>query len=106
MFILGFIREYLLNFFIWWYYVQNRVILGDLISRSTFMLSFLNLIPMISNFFSPLYQDYSFIGIVIALPFRFFALSQVAAYLFYTGYIPCLLIFSCSGNSCYRAGFG
>lgn len=67
---MDFIKRYFINFWIWWYVVNARLILLGLIGRWSFTLSFLNVVPMLRNLFVPLYQDYSRIGIFISIPIR------------------------------------
>ena len=65
------VRDYFLNFWIWWYFVKGREVLGALLRAWLSVLGWLNVVPMISNLFVPLYQDYSVIGRFISFVIRF-----------------------------------
>jgi hypothetical protein len=56
------IKDYILNFWVWWYLVNSRDVLGGLYRYWMYLLGRLNVVPMLSNLFTPLYQDYSAIG--------------------------------------------
>jgi hypothetical protein len=67
---LDFIKQYFLNFWIWWYVINARTFGQNLLAKWNFTLGFLNLVPMLSNLFVPLYQDYSRTGILVSIPIR------------------------------------
>lgn len=67
---MDFIKQYFLNFWIWWYIINARIIGQNLLAKWNFTLGVLNLVPMLSNLFVPLYQDYSRMGIIVSLPIR------------------------------------
>lgn len=73
------IKKYFINFWIWWYYVNAGDILGDLLRFWLLILGKLNVVPMLSNLFVPLYQDYSaigrFISFMIRLVWSFFGIA-------------------------------
>ncbi len=64
------LKRYFLNFWVWWYAVEARLFLGKLTSTWLFVLEFLNLVPMLSNLFEPLYQDYTRTGRIVGFMFR------------------------------------
>lgn len=64
------INKYFLNYLVWWYVIQARVVLGKLLGGWVFLLGVLNVSPMLKNLFQPLYQDYSKMGRLIAFPIR------------------------------------
>ena len=68
---LNFVNHYFLNFFIWWYLVESKIILGKVFGGWIFLLNMLNVPPMLKNLFQPLYQDYTRMGRIIAFPIRF-----------------------------------
>jgi hypothetical protein len=63
-------NNYIFNFFLWWYWVNGKGVFSKLVTNWRYTLEALNLVPMIRNFFSPLYQDYSWEGKLVAVPFR------------------------------------
>ena len=65
-----FFKRYFLNFWLWWYAVEARLFLAKLTSIWLFTLEFLNLVPMLSNLFEPLYQDYTRTGRIVGFIFR------------------------------------
>lgn len=67
---LNLLNRYVFNYFIWWYLVQSKIILGKIFGGWVFLLNLLNIPPMLKNLFQPLYQDYSKMGRIIALPIR------------------------------------
>lgn len=67
---LNLIKEFLIDFWVWWYFVNSRVVFRKLESQWLKLLIQFNLVPMAKNIFKPLYQDYSAEGLVVALPFR------------------------------------
>jgi len=65
------IKDYIINFWLWWYFVKVKEIGQILLRYWLFLLGYLNVVPMVKNFFIPLYQDYTFIGRVISFIIRF-----------------------------------
>lgn len=65
-------KNYILNFFLWWYWLNGKEFFSRLVTNWRYTLESLNLVPMMRNFFSPLYQDYSWEGKLVAIPFRLF----------------------------------
>jgi hypothetical protein len=63
-------HKYIINFWIWWYGVQSVIIAQNLFGTWTYMLGYLNIVPMLTNLFTPLFQDYSKTGRIIAFPIR------------------------------------
>jgi len=64
------LKNYFINFWIWWYLINGRGILLKLTGEWGRALGQLNLIPMLKNMFMPLYQDTSWEGKLVAVPFR------------------------------------
>ncbi len=64
------IQNYILNFWVWWYFVEAKKHLKKILSDWSFFLAYLNIIPMAKNLFVPLFQDESWQGKVVAFPFR------------------------------------
>jgi len=56
------IKLYFLNFFIYWYQVKLKDIIQKSILLWTNSLVKTNVIPMVTNIFTPMYQDQSIIG--------------------------------------------
>ncbi|HRN86719.1 MAG TPA: hypothetical protein PKU78_02785 [Candidatus Dojkabacteria bacterium] len=67
---LNLLNRYFLNYFIWWYLVQSKIILGKVFGGWMFLMNLLNVPPMLKNLFQPLYQDYTRMGRIIAFPIR------------------------------------
>lgn len=65
-----FIRDYIFNFFSWWYLVHCREQAEKLVQRFVFLLQYTNTLPMAQNFGKPLYQDDSNVGVLIGLVVR------------------------------------
>ena len=63
-------KYYFLDFFIWWYYIEGIKVVKKMIADWSFVLAYLNLVPMITNLFTPLFQDNSWEGKLVAVPFR------------------------------------
>jgi len=63
-------REYVFNFWFWWYAVQIPLWGRSLLTRTSFFLNYTNTLPMAKNLLVPLFQDNSGIGKVISLPIR------------------------------------
>ena len=64
------INRYFVNYFLWWYIVQARIVFGKLLGGWVFVINMLNVTPMLRNLFQPLYQDNSRMGRLIAFPIR------------------------------------
>jgi len=64
-------KNYLFNFFLWWYLINGRKIFEGMIANWGYSLESLKIVPMLNNFFMPLFQDYTWEGKLIAIPFRF-----------------------------------
>lgn len=64
------LNRYFINYFIWWYFVQAKAMVGKVLETWIFILNILNVGPMLKNLFQPLYQDYSRMGRLIAFPIR------------------------------------
>ena len=67
---LSLFKNYFFNFWIWWYLVKGRDILLRLTGAWSQMLALLNIVPMVKNLFVPLFQDTSWEGKLVAIPFR------------------------------------
>lgn len=67
-----FLKKYIFNFWVWWYWFNAKEVLLKFKSDWLFTLGSLNLIPMIKSLFAPLYQDDSWTGRIVAFPIRFF----------------------------------
>lgn len=65
------IKKYLLDFWIWWYWFSAKDVLKDFKKHWIFILGYLNLLPMLTNLFVPLFKDYSWEGRIVAFPIRF-----------------------------------
>lgn len=65
------LNRYFINYFIWWYAVQARIVIGKILETWIFIMNMLNVTPMLRNLFQPLYQDYTRMGRLIAFPIRF-----------------------------------
>lgn len=63
-------KNYTVDFFLWWYLINGKNIFSKLITNWRFTLESLNLVPMMKNLFLPLFQDYTWEGKLIAVPFR------------------------------------
>jgi hypothetical protein len=64
------IKKYLINFWLWWYGVRLASILKGAYSFWSLSLANLNILPMLSNLFVPMYQDQSFTGKVMSFVLR------------------------------------
>lgn len=62
--------KYFLNFWVWWYLVQNKNTVRALVGYWSFTLGYFNILPMAQNLFKPLFQDESKEGKFIAFPIR------------------------------------
>jgi hypothetical protein len=83
-------KTYFLNFWIWWYGVQFKTILRLAYSFWSLTLANLNIVPMLSNLFVPMFQDDSPIGKFLSLIVRLgWVLFGVFVQLFVT--IPVIL---------------
>jgi len=67
---LDFLQRYILNFWIWWYVIVHKAILAKLFGSWGFVLGKLNVVPMLTNLFQPLFQDFTKVGRLIAFPIR------------------------------------
>lgn len=63
-------QKYTINFWLWWYIVENKIVLSRLVAIAGFTLGYFNIIPMLQNLFQPLYQDNTKMGRIIAFPIR------------------------------------
>lgn len=59
-----------MNFVVWWYLVEARIFISKVFGYWIYMMQFLNILPMLTNLFTPLYQDYTKLGRIIAFPIR------------------------------------
>lgn len=64
------LKKYLLNFWLWWYGVQIRTILKSTYSFWSLSLANLNILPMFTNLFVPMYQDTSISGKIVSFVIR------------------------------------
>jgi len=64
-------KRYFVNFWIWWYVIQNKELLKKGLSFWMYTMGFFKIVPMLTNLFVPLYQDETRMGRVIAFPIRF-----------------------------------
>jgi len=64
------ILKYVVNPWIWWYWIKGAEVFNTLLQIWSFSLAYMNVVPMLRNLFQPLYQDYSFVGRVVAFPIR------------------------------------
>lgn len=64
------INRYFINFFVWWYLVESKIFFAKLAGFWLMVMSILNVVPMLQNLFRPLYQDYTWMGRLIAFPIR------------------------------------
>lgn len=67
---MGLLKNYIIDFWIWWYFIEGKRVLKKMVSDWSFVLAYLNLVPMLRNLFVPLFQDYSWEGKLVAVPFR------------------------------------
>lgn len=67
---LNLLNRYFLNYFVWWYLVQSKIIIAKIFGGWMFLLNLLNVPPMLKNLFRPLYQDNTRMGRIIAFPIR------------------------------------
>ncbi len=65
-----FIQAYIINFFVWWYKVKAEEVLRWAIHRIIYIFILLNIWPMLSNLFTPMFQDRSIVGRFVAFPIR------------------------------------
>ncbi|MFC1780503.1 hypothetical protein ACFLY9_02315 [Patescibacteria group bacterium] len=56
------LKKYILNFWIWWYGVRLASMARSAYSFWSLALANLNVLPMLSNIFVPMYQDQSWSG--------------------------------------------
>ena len=63
-------KTYFINFFLWWYLLNGKKVYINLVGKWLYTLEALNVIPMLTNLFRPLFQDQSWEGKLIAVPFR------------------------------------
>ncbi len=97
-------KEYILNFFLWWYVIKVNQFARRVVGLSVYVLEYTNTLPMAQNFFVPLYQDESsagrFISFIVRLVWVWFGgmislvviLPLIAVLLVYVA-LPLLLIF-------------
>lgn len=64
------IKKYFLNFWIWWYGAQLLTVIQKALSLWNFTLMRLNVLPMITNLFVPMFQDTSFSGKILSFFLR------------------------------------
>lgn len=86
------LQKYLVNFWVWWYFIQIREFGKTILRTWLYALGFTNLVPMITNLFRPLYQDYTIIGYVIGFIVRsVWSVFGLVSMFFIT--IPLLIIY-------------
>jgi hypothetical protein len=82
---MSFLKNYLIDFWIWWYFIEGKKVLLKMVADWSFVLAYLNLAPMLTNLFVPLFQDSSWEGKLVAVPFRLtWVLVGGIAMLFYS----------------------
>lgn len=64
------VKKYFFNFWIWWYGVQLVYVFQTIYSFWSMSLANMNILPMMSNLFVPMYQDQSFTGKMISFVVR------------------------------------
>ena len=64
------LKKYLLDFWIWWYVVNAKATIMNILRIWGFTLSYFNIVPMLKNMFVPLYQDFTLTGKLISIPIR------------------------------------
>lgn len=64
------IKDYFINFWIWWYYVKGKGTISFIFRYWMLVLGALNVVPMLANLFVPLYQDYSLMGRFVSFIIR------------------------------------
>jgi hypothetical protein len=63
-------KNYLLDFWLWWYWFNLKRVLAEIVKDWNFTIGYLNLVPMVKNIFRPMFQDNSWEGKLVAIPFR------------------------------------
>jgi len=64
------LKKYLIDFWIWWYIVNARETVMNLLRVWSFTFAYFNILPMLTNLFIPLYQDFTIMGRLISIPIR------------------------------------
>jgi hypothetical protein len=64
------IKKYIINFWLWWYRIEVKEFGRNMLRLWMYMLGRFNVVPMATNLFTPLYQDYSAVGRMISLIIR------------------------------------
>jgi hypothetical protein len=64
------LKNYIINFWIWWYIIKGQDFAKTLWRFWLFSFTYLRIGPMFANLFSPLYQDRTWTGRIIAFPIR------------------------------------
>ena len=92
------LKNYLLDFWVWWYWFALKRVLFEARKYWNFTAGYLNIVPMLRNLFRPMFQDNTWEGKLVAIPFRliwsFFGIIILAIYsiLLFTGILIYLLI--------------
>ncbi len=63
-------KSYFLNFFIWWYKIKASDIVNLARRILIYAFIYLNIWPMLSHLFVPMFQDRSITGRLVAFPIR------------------------------------
>ena len=66
-----FFKNYFLDFWIWWYWFKAKRVLASAWTSLLQTIGYLDLIPMATNLFQPLFQDRTWEGRAVAFPIRF-----------------------------------
>ena len=66
-----FFKTYFLDFWIWWYWFKAKSVLSSAWTNLLQTIGYLDLIPMATNLFQPLFQDRTWEGRLVAIPIRF-----------------------------------
>ncbi len=70
MFLLNLFKKYFLNFFTWWYLIKGLELVKDTVRFCMYVFVYLNVWPMLSHLFTPMFQDKSITGRIVAFPIR------------------------------------
>jgi hypothetical protein len=63
-------REYVINYFVWWYWIRLKDVAKGALSQLMFYLQYTNALPMARYLFVPLYQDNTGVGRIISVIIR------------------------------------
>lgn len=64
------IKKYLLDFWVWWYWFFAKRVFHEAKTDWVFTLGALNIVPMATNLFTPMFKDKSWEGRLVAFPIR------------------------------------